>query len=104
MPITFDTVAQIQSKLHFWIALIKTFRTIYILFRSEAVRIFPLFFGNDIIMMLLHGFLILVFLELWIDYQPAKFQCGRLSLASSMERLRKHDDDVIMTSFRVVGI
>ena len=55
-------------------------------------------------MMLLHGFLILVFFELRIDYQPAKFQCGRLSLASSMERLRKHDDDVIMTSFRVVGI
>ena len=52
MPITFDTVAQIQKKLHFWIALINSFRMIYILFGSAEVCIFPLFsivFGNDII-------------------------------------------------------
>ena len=35
------------------------------------------------------------FVELWIDYQPAKFQCCRLSLASFIDRSRKHNDDVI---------
>ena len=44
------------------------------------------------------------FVELSIDYQPAKFQYCRLSLASVIDRLRKHNDDVIMTSFHVVGI
>ena len=41
-----------------------------------------------------------------MDYQPAKFQCCRLSLASFIDRLRKHNDndDVIMTSFYVAGI
>ena len=39
------------------------------------------------------------FVEPWIDYQPAKFQCCRLSLASFINRLRKHNDDVII-SFR----
>ena len=43
-------------------------------------------------------------MELWIDYQPAKFQCCRLSLASFIDRLVKHNDDVIMTSFHVIGI
>ena len=35
------------------------------------------------------------FVELSIDYQPAKFKCCRLSLASFIDRLRKHNDDVI---------
>ena len=39
-----------------------------------------------------------------MDYQLAKFQCCRLSLASFIDRLRKNSDDVIMMSFRVVGI
>ena len=30
-----------------------------------------------------------------MDYQPAKFQCCRLSLASFIDKLRKHNDDVI---------
>ena len=30
-----------------------------------------------------------------MDYQPAKFQCFRLSLASFSDKLRKHNDDVI---------
>ena len=43
------------------------------------------------------------FVELWIDYQTAKFQYCRLSLASFIDR-EKHNDDVIMTSLHVVGI
>ena len=39
-----------------------------------------------------------------LDYGPAKFQCCRLSLASFIDKLRKHNDDVIMTSFHVVRI
>ena len=39
-----------------------------------------------------------------MDYQLAKFQFCRLSLASFMDRLKKHNDDVIMTSLHVVGI
>ena len=39
-----------------------------------------------------------------MDYQLAKFQFCRLSLASFIDRFRKHSDDVIMTSFHVVGI
>ena len=39
-----------------------------------------------------------------MDYQPAKFQCCRLSLASFIDRLRKNSDDVTMVSFHVVGI
>ena len=42
--------------------------------------------------------------DLRIDYQLAKFQCCRLSLESSIDRLRNHNDDVIMTSFHFVGI
>ena len=36
------------------------------------------------------------FVELLIEYQPARFQCCRLSLASFIDRLRKHNDDVIL--------
>ena len=43
MPIIFDIMAQIQQKVHFWIALINTFRMIYNLFGFAEVRIFPLF-------------------------------------------------------------
>ena len=39
-----------------------------------------------------------------MSYQLAKFQFGRLSLASFIDRFRKHNDDVIMTSFHVVRI
>ena len=39
-----------------------------------------------------------------MDYQLAKFQFCRLSLASFMDRFRKQNDDVIVTSFHVVGI
>ena len=37
--------------------------------------------------------------ELRIDYQPVKFQCCRLSVASFIDGLRKNNDDVIMTSY-----
>ena len=37
-----------------------------------------------------------------MDYQPAKFQCCRLSLANFIDKLRKNNDDVIMMSFDVV--
>ena len=49
---------------------------------------FPIVFGNDII----SGHMVFkfaYFVELWIDYQPAKFQCCRLSLARFIDRLRK---------------
>ena len=39
-----------------------------------------------------------------MDYQSAKCQRCRLFLASFINRLRKHNDDDIMTSFHVVGI
>ena len=40
-----------------------------------------------------------------LDCQLAKFQCCRLSVASFLNGLRKkHNDDVIMSSFHVVGI
>ena len=43
------------------------------------------------------------FVELEIAYQPVKFQCCRLSLERFIDEL-KNNDDVIMTSFHVVGI
>ena len=43
MPTTVDMVAQIQYEVHFWIALINTFRLIYNLFGFAEVRISPLF-------------------------------------------------------------
>ena len=39
-----------------------------------------------------------------MNYQLAKFQFCRLSLASFIDRFRKHNDDAIVTSFHVVGI
>ena len=40
-----------------------------------------------------------------MNYQLAKFQFCRLSSASFIDRfIKKHNDDVIMTSFHVVGI
>ena len=38
-----------------------------------------------------------------MDYQPAKFQSCRLSMAGFIDKL-KHNDEVIMTSFNVVRI
>ena len=48
MPIIFYTVDQIKKKLHFWIALINTFRILLVSKRSEF---FAIVFGNDVIMM-----------------------------------------------------
>ena len=39
-----------------------------------------------------------------MNYQLAKFQFCRLSLASCIDRFRKHNDDVIMMSFHVARI
>ena len=52
---------------------------------------FPIVFGNDFIMMLLlvTWFSNLQFLELRIDYQPAKFQFCRLYVASFTDGLGK---------------
>ena len=44
------------------------------------------------------------FVKLNIDYQPEKFQSFRLSRSSFTERLGKHNDNVIMTSFHIVEI
>ena len=38
-----------------------------------------------------------------MNYQLAKFQFCRLSLASFIDRFRKHNDDVTMTSFMFLG-
>ena len=52
MPITFDIVARIQEKLHFWTPLVNTFRMICNLVGFAEVRILGLFFGNDVIITL----------------------------------------------------
>ena len=44
------------------------------------------------------------FVKFTKDYQPAKFQCCRLSASSFTEGLEKHNDDVIITSFHDFGI
>ena len=36
-----------------------------------------------------------------MDYHLAKFQFGRLSLASFMDRFKKHNDDIQPSAFRV---
>ena len=38
-----------------------------------------------------------------MDYQPAKLQFCILRLASFIDRFRKHNDDVIVTSFMLLG-
>ena len=39
-----------------------------------------------------------------MDHQPAKFQCGRMSLAGFMDKfLKKHNDDVVMTCCMLLG-
>ena len=43
------------------------------------------------------------FVELTEGYQPAKFQCRKLSGSSFTEGLQKHYDDVIMTSVHLLG-
>ena len=43
------------------------------------------------------------FVELTKGYQPANFQYCRLSGSSLTEELQKHNDDVIMTSFHILG-
>ena len=44
------------------------------------------------------------FVDLSIDYQPAKFRCCMLSVASFIYGLGKQNDDVIMKCFHVVEI
>ena len=44
------------------------------------------------------------YVKLNIGYQPEKFQNCRLSGSSVTKGLGKHNDDVIMTSFHIVGI
>ena len=44
------------------------------------------------------------FVEFMKGYQPAKFQCCRLSGSSFTEGLQKHNDDVIMMSFYDFGV
>ena len=40
-----------------------------------------------------------------MDYQLAKFQFCKISLASFMDKFRKkHNDDVIITSFHVLAV
>ena len=43
------------------------------------------------------------FVELTKGYQPAKYQCCSLSRSTFTEGLQKHNDDVIMTSFFILG-
>ena len=49
-------------------------------------------------------FKVAYFVKFTKGYQPAKFQCSGLSGSSVTEELRKHNDDVIMTSFHDFGI
>ena len=53
-------------------------------------------FGDDIISSYV-VFKFANFVEFTKGYQPAKFQCCKLLGSSFMERLQKHNDDVIMT-------
>ena len=61
MPVTFDTMV------HFWIALIKTFRMIYNVFGFEEVRILPLFLVMTSFLIngfpKLHTLLVLIFTD-----------------------------------------
>ena len=43
------------------------------------------------------------FVELTKGYQLEMFQCCRLSSSSFTEGLQKHNDEVIMTLFRILG-
>ena len=51
MPTNLDTVAQIQYKVHFWKALINTFRMMYIFWFRRGPNC-AIVFGNDVIMVL----------------------------------------------------
>ena len=76
---------------------------IYSLTGFSDVHIFPLFFGNDIIM---KSFIVTRFsdlLILWNLPKAAKCQCCRLSGSSFTEGLQKRNDDVLMTSFHFLG-
>ena len=74
MPIAFDIVAQIQEEVHFWIALINTFRMIYNFFGFAEVRIFQLF---------------LVMMSLWRHFLSHVLQicifCGTLNELSACQ-------------------
>ena len=49
------------------------------------------------------GFKFAYFVEFTKSYWPEKFQCCRLSGSSFTEGLQEHNDDVIMTSFIILG-
>ena len=44
------------------------------------------------------------FVELSLGYYPAKFDCYRFSGSSFTEGLEKHNDDLVITSFHILGI
>ena len=109
MLTAFDIVTQIQYEVHFWIALINTFRLIYNLFGFSEVRISPLFhcLGNDIIMT---PFLVTWFSNLhilcnfeWTISLPSFNSVGCLWQVLRTDS-EKHNDDVIVKSFHVVVI
>ena len=107
MPITFDKITQIWQNLHFWIALVKTFRMMYNLTGFSDIRTFPLFLAMTSLWrhFLSHGFQISIsVVELTKDYQPAKFQWCKLSGSSFTEGLQKRNEDVIMTSLHIFEI
>ena len=92
--------------MHFWIALVKTFRMMYCFTDFSDVRTFPLYLVMTSLgpHSLSHQLQFAYFVEFTKGYQPAKFQCCRLSGSSFTEGLEKHNDDVIMTSFHDFGI
>ena len=67
---------------------------------------FSIVFGNDVIMT---SFLVTcfsnlhIFVEFTKGYHPAKFQCCRFSGVKFYKGITKHNDDVIMTSFHILG-
>ena len=79
----------------------------YILFGSAEVHIFPLFsivFVNDIIMASFHDFQICIFCRTLDELSACKVSMLQIVFGRFIDKLRKHNSDVIMTSFHVLGI
>ena len=82
----------------------------YILFDSADVGIFPLFsivFGNGIVMksFLSHGFQICIFCGILNCLSACKVPMLQVVFGKFYRQIKKkHNYDVIMTSFSVVGI
>ena len=93
MNITVLKISQISLNVDFWIALVKTFRLIYNLIDLSNVRI-----------SCRKVFKFAYFVEFINGYQPARFQCCRLSVSSFTEGLQKQNNDIIMTLFHNFGI